>query len=246
MSSEYSKLWNEYDTGESDDLLLTKYNLCHDMLYSVTDEKMKQTIQTEWNLQGFYFQVHRFIENEKGFKLSDILPSVNKFKELCDANAITYYKKRFDTTPSILNKSRYAFGCWFLTNEPKYLKEFIRLLLESIQFSDRKASDKVHFLITAYNLSRIYNIDQFLNDIGSLALSFFYNFSNKEPVGWVIRPITVFSKIYKSADFNLINNLISNLHRAANRYFQEGNFSAQQFLLKTSLELIHLTNLENS
>ncbi len=216
------------------------------MLYSVTDEKMKQTIQTEWNLQGFYFQVHNFIENEQGFKLSDISPYVNKFKELCDDNTVTYYKKRFETTPSILNKSRYAFGCWFLTHEPKYLEEFIGLLLNSTQFSDRKASEKVHFLITAYNLSKIYNIDRYLNDIGTLTLSFFYNFLNKEPVGWVIRPITIFSKIYKSADFNLINNLISNLHREANRYFQEGNFSAQQFLLNTSLQLTHLTNLDNS
>jgi len=101
--SEYDRLWHQYDTSEEDELLLTKYNLCHDMLYSVNDEKRKNLIQLEWNIHTFYFWIHSFLENENGFKLSDIEPYVQKFKELCDEKTVTYYKKRLESTNSKLN-----------------------------------------------------------------------------------------------------------------------------------------------
>lgn len=244
--SKYQQLWDQYDTGEDDELLLTKYNLCHDMLYSVNDEKRKKLIQLEWNLHSFYFSIHNFLENENGFKLSDIEPYVQKFKELSDENTIDYYKKRFESTPSMLNKSRYAFGCWFLTNESKYLEESIRLILYSTNDSKRKTPDKVHFLRTACNLSILYNMDKYFDEISTLAIKFFFNFINTENVGWVVRPILVFVKLNKSADFNLINNMISNLHKEAHRYFLKGEHHSQQLLLETSVPLVNLTNLSNS
>lgn len=241
----YDKLWEEYNTGEIDDLLLTKINLCHKMIGMVSDEARKRLIQSELNIHFFYFTLHHYLENIDGFELNQIQQQIQNLRQLCDDKSISYYQKRFNETPSSLNKSRYALGIWFLTNDPQYLNESIQLILQTLDDPVKKPSDRIHFLATAFNLARIYNLKQFNSQISDLSIKFFYNFINNDAVGWVARAVVIFVQLNKIADYNLVNNMITNLHRTANQFFLKENYHSQQVLLEESISLCDLTNLDH-
>jgi len=239
----YEEFWKEYDTGETDKLHLTKSGLCHKMLNVIDDDSKKTAIESELNLHNFYFWIHSSIEKIQGFTLDSIQQSVSEFQNRCCSD-YTYFDKRLQETPSILNKSKYALGCWYLINDPKYLITAVDSILQSADDPNKEDIDQVHYLITAFNLARLYNLIQFNTRISNLALKFFYSFMHTKP-RWMIEPVDIFTELNLSADYNLINNMISNLHKHANIFFLAENHHLHQSLLETSISLIKLTNLDN-
>jgi len=239
----YESLWNEYDIGETDKLHLTKSGLCQKLLGVIDDEK-RVSIESELNLHSFYFWIHSYVENIDGFALGTIQDFISEFKKRC-SGSLSYFEKRLEKTPSLLNKSKYALGCWYLTNNSKYLIQSIDLILKSADDPNKEDIDQVHFLITAFNLSKIYNLTQFNVRLSDLALKFFYNFSVKKP-RWMIEPVSLFVELNSYADHNLVNNMISNLHKKANEFFLIENHHLHQSLLEASISLVKYTNLENS
>ena len=242
-TNDYEQFWREYDTGETDELHLTKSNLCHKMMSVVNDEK-KKFIEFELNLHNFYFWIHSYVENIEGFQLNQIQQSINEFRQRCN-QAVQYFEKRFNETPSLLNKSKYALGCWYLTNDSKHLINSIDLIIKSADDPNKEDIDQVYYLMSAFNLSRIYNFNQFNTRISDLALKFFYNFVKTTP-RWMIEPVEIFVKLNRNTDHNLINNMISNLHGEAYKFFKNDNHHLHQSLLKVSIPLVELTNLDNS
>ena len=243
QSENYEEFWKEYDTGETDKLHLTKSGLCHKMLNVVGDDSKKTAIESELNLHNFYFWIHSSIEKIQGFTLDSIQQYVSEFQNRCCSD-YAYFDKRLQETPSILNKSKYALGCWFLTNDSKYLIIAVDLILQSADDSNKEDIDQVHYLITAFNLAKLYNLIQFNTRINNLALKFFYNFMHTKP-RWMVEPVDIFTELNSSADYNLINNMISNLHKHANIFFLDEKHHLHQSLLESSISLIKLTNLDN-
>lgn len=242
---DHQQLWHVYDTEETDDVLLTKYNLCHDMFYGTTDKKTKKLMQLEWNVHTFYLMIHSFLENRKGLNLSDIESDIQKFKGLCDIETITYYKKRLESTKSAVNKSKYALGCWFLTNDIRFLNESIQRFIQFSTDVNKQTNERIHYLVTAFNLTKSYNLKEFSNEVSNLSIVLFYHFLKSEP-RWIMEPIEIYVSLNKSGDYNLINNIISNIHRSAHQFLLNDNYHLHQSLLEISLLLISFMNLEQS
>lgn len=242
LESDYHRLWHQYDTEDKDELFLTKENMCHDMFYSTSDEEMKNLIQSEWTLQSVCRSFLMIYGNLDNSKLAYVQPYIENFKQSCK-DRTAYFKKRFENTPSTVNRSRYALGCWFLTTEPKFLNEAVRLFVEFANNPTRSVNDRVDYLLTAFNLAKLYNLVNFNNGINDSAVSFFYQFAKTEP-RWMMEPLEIFVKINKLADYNLINNMITNLHREAYQFFLKENPHLHQSLLEISLLLVALTNLD--
>lgn len=246
---ELEKLWNEFDSNEVDRLNLEKSNLCEKML-QMANGKKKEEIQLELNLLWFIFVTQKILERINEINLDKLLPYIEPFIQKCNNSTFEYYEKRSKETKSRLNKWRYSFACWLIQSKknPIFIDEALSsLIVCSLQHMVKKEySDTIHLLVSAFNLSRLYNITKHNSAISEAALKIFYSFANTEYARWIIEPEQVFAALNKSTDYNLINNMITILHREANRFLSKNNHHLHQSLLEVSIELCNLTNLDTT
>lgn len=242
----FEELWEEFDTKETDNLGLEKSNLCENML-NLSEGKKKEEIQLELNLLWFIFAAHRILENIEDADAEQLSTYAQSFTQKCDVNTFGYYKKRYNETKSILNKWRYSFACWLLKRDSEFIESTISLLIDnSLQNSEKgEPIDTVNLLVAAFNLSNIYNIKKFEKRISDATIKIFYSFENTEHARWMIEPVQVFVELNKAADSNFVNNMITVLHREANRFFAKKNHHLHQSLLESSIDLCDLLNLDS-
>jgi hypothetical protein len=243
---EFGKLWVLFDTGEVDELNLEKSNLLKKM-YDITEGKTRDEIQLEINLVCFIFIVQQILERMTEVTLDKLESDVNSFVQKCDTKAIDYYKKRHDETKSRLNKWRYSFACWLIEpkKNPAFLDDAISSLITLSQshMREEKYHDTIFLLISAFNLTKLYNFSKYDNSISDVALRIFYSIVNTPNARWMIEPTEIFGRLNRKADYNLINNIMTILHREANRFHNKNSHHLEQSLLEISIELCNLMNL---
>lgn len=245
---EFRKLWDQFDRGEIDKLNLEKSNLCHKML-DLVDEGKKKEIQWELDLLGFIFVSHWVLEYVDKATVHEMKPFVDKLCELCDEDSFEYFKKRCNETKSLLNKSRYALVCWLIQKKKDsiHIEEAISCMIKCAlkHRKDNEPIDTIHLLSEAYNLASMYNIKKYKPMISEAVLTIFYEFENTEHARWMMEPVQIFTRLNKEADYNLVNNMITVMHREAHKFLVEKkNYHLHQSLLEVSIELCDFANLD--
>lgn len=246
---DFRDLWNQYDTGEIDKLNLEKSNICKKM-FEITEGKQRDEVQLELNLVSFIFVIQQILERPNGITLDDLTEFTKQFVKNCDTTTFEYFKKRYEETKSSLNKWRYAFACWLISpkKDPIFINNTVSTLITCSEIHLRAGEyrETTQLLLSAFNLVKLYNILSFNIILSELALRIFYSVTGTANARWMLEPVEIFAMLNKSADYNLVNNMITNLHREADNVHKKNNHLLQQSFLETSIELCHLTSLETA
>jgi len=244
---EFHDLWNQFDTGEIDKLNLAKNNLCQKMLELVEGAK-KEEIRLELSLLWFIFILQQMLEHFDNVTLDKLTPEIEQLIQKSDEKTLGYYKKRHDETKSTLNKWRYSLACWLMMpkKNPVFLDDAINSLISSSQkhMKEKEYGDTIHLLVSAFNLAKVYNFTKNNSKISDVALEVFYNVANTTNARWMIEPAEIFAHLSKQADYNLVNNMITILHKEADRFHKKNSHHLQQSLLEVSVNLCSFTNLD--
>lgn len=239
---DHEVLWNKFDSDEEDELNLSKSKICQQLLDKAPEE-IKHNIKLEMDLLRYIFPIQRVLESPT-FKKDYFDQVVKDFLEFCDDEHLQYYKKRFEETKSNLNKWRYAFSCWLIEKKSNFIEASIESLIKCVHHHlPKKTFETIHFMLTAHSITQVYNFHDFDNKLTELSLYVFYKLLMTKNSGWINHCIGIFVSLNSVADYNLINNLITNLHREARQYRLKGLQHAEQNLLKDSIQLYSLMNL---
>lgn len=242
---EFDKLWKEFDESETDKHHCGKMNLIGRLLPLVEGDK-KEKIELELKVVYLIFALRWILSHIQEIKVAEIDSYLKQYFPSATDKQIDYFNSRFKETKATQNKWRYAFVCFLLKRRPEFAKNTIMYLLEStkIHFKDNELLDAVHFLVNAFNINKLFNLN-FGEEISKTCLKVIFDLENTGNERYMIEPLEIFCLINEKADKETIDKLFTIIHRAAHRFAEKENSHLQQSLLKASLELCNLIDLHS-
>ena len=109
----------------------------------------------------FWRDLGQRIERLDLFDKKRIGPVVCQFLSSRTEKVSEYYRDRYSSTQSSIDRWRYAFCYWIITKkEPSFLNHSIDNLSTSIdkRFQQKDYQECLYLLVKAFNISRLYNV----------------------------------------------------------------------------------------
>ena len=239
-------LWNDFDRSENDKIDMTKRSICI-RLESMVDNSKKNDVLRELLLQNFVFVVKQILHCEN-IDVEQYKSRLKWFLDNCDDNSLDYYKRRLNETASFMNKWSYSFACWLLTNDKNYLDNAIESLIScAFILLEQETYNEIYVkIMDILNIIKFYNLNRSNLDLNNLLLKIIYKTNGTENARWMIEPVIVFAELNHSADYNLINNLITILHKNAYQFRIKNKTHLEKRLLEESIRLCKFMNLDSS
>jgi len=208
----------------------SKMMLCKQMQDATQDKKILSNIELEYDLLFLWYNVFWIFKGIGGVKLSEKQDYIDKFRiEVTNfvsghGNESSYYLQRCSITKNESDKLRYAFICWFLVKDPKYLLMSIQLACDAITTclnSDKKQSKDFilpcNLLSCAFSLLTLYipADGNAKTVIKQKSIEIIDNAKQNNFIRWLIDPSEILSNLLGSKEHDFASELMKNLHQGA-------------------------------
>jgi hypothetical protein len=261
--------WKKFDeiVAYNGSPITSKMMICKEMRGVTQDKKILSNIELEYDLLLLWYNLFWIFKGIHEVNISEKQEYIGKF-QIEVTNFVNKHKQessyclqRCSVTKNQSDKLRYAFICWFLIKDPKYLLISIQLACDAIttclDSNKKQTKDYIlpcNLLSYALTLFTLYipgdsNAKIIIKD---KAIEVINDAKQNNFTRWLIEPSEILCNLLGSKEHDLASDLMKNLHQGAELLTKKKdiaiddritNCRIERDLLETSKLFIKFMNL---